>query len=263
METRQMVTKSRLITDLKQLGVSAGMKVFVHSSMKEIGWIPGGAQSIIEALQEVVTADGLIMMAAQSTDNSDPKNWSRPAVPEDWWETIRQEMPAYDPAKTATRAIGKVPELFRTFPDVKRSAHPMWSVTAWGNEAAAFVAGHTIENGFGPGSPLEKFIEADGQILHLGSPWNATTVWHYAEYGIDRPDEESGCKVNQAGQEVFITYRHRMIDSDPFGPIGEGLTHESFVTTGKVGQATSHLVSAKESIPVVMFQLNALNSWLS
>ena len=115
METRQMVTKSKLITDLIQLGVSPGMKVFVHSSMKEIGWIPGGAQSIIEALQEVVTADGLIMMAAQSTDNSDPKNWSRPAVPEDWWETIRQEMPAYDPAKTADTRHRKSPG---TFPDV-------------------------------------------------------------------------------------------------------------------------------------------------
>ena len=263
METRQMVTKSMLIADLKQLRVTPGMKVFVHSAMKQIGWIPGGAQALIEALQEVITPDGLIMMAAQSTDNSDPKNWSRPAVPEDWWETIRQEMPAYDPAKTPTRSIGKVPELFRTFPDVKRSAHPMWSVTAWGKDAEMFVAGHTIENGFGPGSPLEKFIEADGQILHIGSPWDSTTVWHYAEYGIDRPLEESGCKMRQGDEEVFIRYQHRIIDSDPFGPIGEGMMDEPFVTTGKVGQATSHLVSAKASIPVVMLQLNALNSWLS
>ena len=56
METRQMVTKSRLITDLKQLGVTAGMKVFVHSAMKQIGWIPGGAQALIEALHPIIFA---------------------------------------------------------------------------------------------------------------------------------------------------------------------------------------------------------------
>ncbi len=263
MEVNQMVTKSDLIRDLKQLGVKPGMKVFVHSAMKQIGWVPGGAQAVIEAVQEVVTETGLIMMATQSTDNSDPKNWSRPAVPEEWWETVRQEMPAYDKRKTPTRSVGKVPELFRTFPGVERSDHPMWSVAAWGKDAAEFVADHTLENGFGPGSPIERFIEADGQILHIGSPWDSTTVWHYAEYGIERPDIESGCKIKRGDDEEFVHYWHRLIDSEPFGPIGEGFTDEPFVTSGKIGRATSHLVSAKESIPVVMFQLSALNSWLS
>ena len=202
------------------------------------------------------------MMPAQSTDNSDPKNWSQPAVPEEWWETIRREMPAYDPAKTVTRGIGRVPEVFRTYPGVVRSDHPMWSVTAWGKDAATFVADHTLENGFGPGSPIERFIEADGQILHIGSPWDTTTVWHYAEYGLNRPDVEDGCKIKEGTTERFIHYRHRQIDSDAFGPIGEALESADFVTSGLIGQAKSYRIDAKASIPVVMLQLKALDQWL-
>ncbi|WP_214860666.1 aminoglycoside N(3)-acetyltransferase [Exiguobacterium sp. s161] len=262
METRNMVTKSQIKEALRELGVTPGMKLFVHTSLKQIGWIPGGVQALIEALQEVVTTEGLIMMPAQSTDNSDPKNWSQPAVPEEWWETIRREMPAYDPAKTVTRGIGRVPEVFRTYPGVVRSNHPMWSVTAWGKDATTFVADHTLENGFGPGSPIERFIEADGQILHIGSPWDTTTVWHYAEYGLNRPDVEDGCKVKEGSTERFIHYRHRQIDSDAFGPIGEGLESADFVTSGLIGQAKSYRIDAKASIPVVMLQLKALDQWL-
>ncbi|MCY1691590.1 AAC(3) family N-acetyltransferase [Exiguobacterium sp. SL14] len=111
METRNMVTKSQIKEALRELGVTPGMKLFVHTSLKQIGWIPGGVQALIEALQEVVTSEGLIMMLKQSTDNSDPKNWSQLAVPEEWWETIRREMLTYDPAKTVTRGIGRVPSL--------------------------------------------------------------------------------------------------------------------------------------------------------
>ena len=79
----QTITK-----DLKALGVEKGMTIIVHSSLSSIGWISGGAVAVVEALMKVVTEEGTIIMPTQSSDLSDPKHWSRPPVPEDWWQII-------------------------------------------------------------------------------------------------------------------------------------------------------------------------------
>lgn len=257
-----LVTKDMIKESIKQMGVTEGMALFVHSSLKQIGWIPGGAQTLITALMETVGEDGLIMMAAQSTDNSDPKNWMNPPVPEEWWQTIRDELPAFDPARTVTRGIGVVPELFRTYPGVYRSAHPMWSVSAWGKGAADIVSDHTLEAGFGPGSPIDKFLGRDGHVLHLGSPWDSTTVWHFAEYGIEGEVIEYGCAMIEDGERVFKTFSHLDIDSEMFGPIGTSLIGKEYVKSGRLGNAEVHLVSARESMPEVMLQLNSMRNWL-
>jgi aminoglycoside 3-N-acetyltransferase len=36
-------------------------------------------------------------------------------------------------------------------------------------------------HGFGPGSPLAKLVEADGQVLLLGVPPDRLTILHHAE----------------------------------------------------------------------------------
>ena len=41
-----------------------------------------------------------------------------------WWETIRQEMPAFMPDLTVTREMGIVAETFRKQNGVLRSDHP-------------------------------------------------------------------------------------------------------------------------------------------
>jgi aminoglycoside 3-N-acetyltransferase len=151
-------TRQSLLSDLRQLGLTPGMTVMVHSSLSSLGWVCGGPVTVVQALMDVVTATGTLVMPTHPTDYSDPADWQAPRVPADWWPIIRETMPAFDPQVTPTRGMGQIVEVFRTWPYVLRSSHPAVSFAAWGQHAEAIVMGHSLDDsqrrGFSPGEPL-------------------------------------------------------------------------------------------------------------
>ena len=62
----------------------------VHTSLSSLGYVCGGAQSVIEALLESVGEEGTIMMPTQSWKNLDPKTGVYWQEPEEWWDVIRE-----------------------------------------------------------------------------------------------------------------------------------------------------------------------------
>ena len=51
-----------MITKLREVGLEKGDTVMVHTSLKRMGYVCGGAQTVIEALMDVVGEAGTIMM---------------------------------------------------------------------------------------------------------------------------------------------------------------------------------------------------------
>ena len=92
---KKIVTKKDIINGLTQMGLRSGMIVEVHSSLSSFGYVVGGAQTIVDALMEVITPAGTIIMPYQTCDNSEPSLWVNPPVEPESYKYIRENMPAY------------------------------------------------------------------------------------------------------------------------------------------------------------------------
>jgi aminoglycoside 3-N-acetyltransferase len=100
----------------------------------------------------------------------------------EWRAAYEDELPPFDPATSeATRDNGRLPERIRTWPAAHRSRQPEASVVAVGARAAWITAEHPWDDPYGPGSPLAKLVEAEGQVLMLGAPLETITLLHHAE----------------------------------------------------------------------------------
>lgn len=256
MYTKQLIehtdlprTRESLLKDLKTLGVKEGMTLIVHTSLKSIGWVNGGAQAVILALMDAVTEDGTLVLQAHSADLSDPAEWENPPIPESWWETVRHTMPAFDPDTTPTYHLGKIPELFRTFPNVYRSNHPVMSVAAWGKNARLLTEEHQLDYGFGPGTPLAKAYELDASVLFIGTGFDTHTSFHLAEVLTDvRKHVKKGSPILENGKQVWKTYDEIEYDDEDFEEIGNAFKKVAEIREGKVGSAESMLFNQVQSV---------------
>src|SRR5690554_4784310 len=180
--TKRPNTINSLVKDFKELGLEAGDVVIAHFAMSKMGWVSGGAEAVILALKEVITDEGTIVMPAQSAGNSDPEDWENPPVPKEWFETIRNSIPVYNPKTTPTRGIGVIPELFRTFPGVIRSNHPHASFTSFGKLKNEIITNHELSPMFGINSPLGNLYKIkNSKILLVGTTFETSTALNLSE----------------------------------------------------------------------------------
>ena len=96
MADERIVTESSLITDLRAIGVGAGQSIMLHASVSAIGWIVGGPDVLIHALQECIGVNGTLMMFAGWEER--PGHFPR-------WSPERQAAylsacPAFDPKQS-------------------------------------------------------------------------------------------------------------------------------------------------------------------
>ena len=247
-KTETLATVKSLQTDFKALGIEKGMVLVVHSSLSAMGWVCGGAVAVIIALQEVLGETGTLVMPTHSTGLSDPCQWENPPVPEAWWQTIRETMPAYDPDITPTRSMGKIAETFRKQNGVLRSAHPQSSFCARGPQASYIINNHALAYGMGEHSPLARIYDLHGSVLLLGVDHSRNTSIHLAEYRADFPSKRvvrEGAPISQAGSRVWTTFENIDVNDSDFDRLGEDFLRSDVgkvVQQGKVGIANCQLM---------------------
>ena len=262
--TPQPITATSLTADLRRLGLASGMTVMVHSSLSAIGWVVGGAHAVVDALLQAVADDGTIMMPTHSGACSDPSSWENPPVPEAWWSTIREEMPAYDPDLTPTLGMGAIVECFRHTPGVLRSAHPTVSAAALGPDAAELVGEHTFEAGMGEGSPQSRLYDLDGQILLLGVTHSNNTSLHLSEHRAapsHAPTSVYSSPMLVDGRRRWVTHTNLLDDETDFDEIGAAFAHTGAELTGAVGLATARLMPARALVDFGAEWMRANRSW--
>lgn len=249
------ITINDLVRDLEALGVRRGMILLVHSSLSSIGgWIPGGAEAVILALEEALGNEGTLVMPAHSSNLTDPETWGNPPAAEEWWQLIRDEMPPYDPDFTVTTGMGTIPETFRKQTEVVRSSHPQLSFAARGPLAEQLMLPHELDFGLGEQSPLARMYHSGAYVLQLGTGYGTNTSFHLAEYRSDWKGKEivaSRAPVRRTPDRTeWAAYQDISFHSDDFEQLGEAFEAacpDAWVR-GQIGKAPSIL--AKQQVMV-------------
>ncbi len=154
---------SDLAAALRSLGVRPGGDLLVHSSLRSLGRVPGGAETVVRGLLAALGDAGTLLLPALS------------------YEFVRSHNPVFDVRGTPSN-VGLIPEHFRLRPGTLRSVHPTHSVCAVGPRADRFLAAHLEDSTpVGPHSPFRGLRDAGGQILMLGCGLRPNTSMHGIE----------------------------------------------------------------------------------
>lgn len=239
-------TIGSLTDDLSALGVAPGMVLLVHSSLSSLGWVCGGAPAVVLALEKALGPEGTLVMPSHSGDLSDPSRWRNPPVPEEWWDCIRRETPAYDMDLTPTRGVGAIPECFRKQRGTLRSAHPEASFAARGPMAEEITGCDSLDFPTGDKTPLARLYDLDGWVLLLGTGFECVSSLHLAEYRA----AYAGRKVIRCGSPVMVDGERRWVEYDDvqsddsvFPRIMAGFVEGGAnVRSGRVGRGTAMLM---------------------
>ena len=253
MSETPLITKSRLVSDLRQLGIEAGQAVMLHASVKAIGWVVGGPDVVLEAIFDILTPDGTLLMLISWEDST----YEIPDWPPDKQQVYLQECPPFDPARSrAYRGWGILTEYLRTWPGSYRSANPDESFAAVGRLAEWLTANHSLQYGLGPDCPVAKLCEAGGKVLVLGSPMHDVTLIHYSEHMAKVPHKP----VYRYSVPVIEDGSRKWVDIEEYDtnkPIGDWtgedyfkiITREALQARigrqGKVGAADSYFYDAQ------------------
>jgi aminoglycoside 3-N-acetyltransferase len=171
-QSGQGLTKDDLKQSLLNAGIQPGDHLMVHASLSKMGFIEGGADTVVDVLKEAVGTLGIVLMPTSPIARLQLDYVS--------------DYPLFDVLNTPS-AMGKISEVFRTSDGVVRSYHPTEPVAAWGKKAYEYIKDHTANNTpYHWDSPYGKLIQHGGKILYIGVTLdNAGTHLHTLEDALD------------------------------------------------------------------------------
>ena len=164
------VVYSDILNAAKALEIQSTDTLIIHSSMKSLGYVEGGPDTVIDAFLEAVKDGTLLFPTLCQAD------WAH--VYENWH-------------MDAPSAVGLLTNVFRKRPNAYRSNQATHSVAAMGKDAVWFTqthgetgkrAGNMGDTPFAADSPWEKMYNRNTKILMLGVDPRYCTMRHYAEY---------------------------------------------------------------------------------
>ena len=240
---RKGYSRFDLARDLRTAGIHEGDILVVHSALSKVGWVLGGPQEVIHALQDVLGPAGTLVMPTFSFSLA---GW---------------QLPPFDPWKTASR-VGILTDTFWRQRDVLRSHHPTHSVAAWGCHAHEFIDGPLSYGPLGTGSPLDRVREAGGRILLLGVGQNRNSTVHLAEaraempylsvcFTIDADYDEAWYRDEPGGEAKFLPIREMPGSSEGFELLDDLLVDLGVSTRVVVGEAPCQLMQSERLCAVV------------
>jgi len=173
-----MLTKDIIVTALAELGIEKDSVLLVHSSLKALGYIDGGADTVIDSLHAIIP-DGTLVMPTLSQKN---------------WETVFEDWHLDRPSE-----VGLITEVFRRRENSLRSDNATHSVAASGRNAADIVGGDPKGGArygifgdycFSSESPWQRMYDSrtrygvKAYVMFWGCTMKYNTFKHFSEYRL-------------------------------------------------------------------------------
>lgn len=161
----KIYTKEDIFKQLSDMGAPRDKVVLMHSSLRLIGRVEGGAEGLLDALIEYFTADGGLF-----------------CVPTHTWANLKQEI-TLDLGDSKT-CLGAFSDIAAADPRAIRSHNPTHSMAVFGNRerALGFVKGEIgVSSGTHPDSCYGRIYREGGYIMLVGVSHNKNTYLHCVE----------------------------------------------------------------------------------
>lgn len=164
--------KQQLKGQLESMGLKGDETILIHSSMKAIGAVDGGADTVLDAWMEYFK-DGLLLLPTHT------------------WKTVNADNPVYNPYTTPS-CVGLLTNMFMKRDGVIRSLHPTHSMSGYGKNAAEYLAGEEYNNTpCTPGGCYDRLKEVGGKVLLVGVGHERNTYIHSVEEVLNVPNRLS------------------------------------------------------------------------
>ena len=224
----------KMAEDFRALGLKKDDVVLMHSSLSSLGFVEGGADTVIDTLLSVLS-EGTLLMPALS------------------YQFCRPETP-YFSAKDTPSCIGAIPEAFRKREGTLRSIHPSHSVCGVGKYAEEILREHIKDSTpVGPSSAFALLPKYGGKVLMLGCGIGPNTSIHGVEELVTpvylyRDGEFPFTLVDENGTESVKNYKfhgfHCFPDKNYIQRYAR-LKNLMDIPSGRVLDAECHLIDAK------------------
>lgn len=240
-----MVDRQRILDDLRRLGLREGDHVLTHSSLKSLGQVDGGAETVIGAIRTCVGPTGTAIFPTHT--------WAPGQGPD--------TPPAFN-ARTSPSVVGLISETARRTPGGVRSLSPTHSVVAFGGQAEFITGGHhRSPTPVGSDSPYDRLGQVGGKILLLGVDHERNTTLHMMEELLGFayhmiPGAATYDIFDADGNPVTVTARFHLWGAPRnFNGVEPMLLAEGAQVNGTVGNATARLVDAARMRELVLARL--------
>ena len=232
------LTKEILKEGFADLGIKPGTNLIVHSSLKSFGKVAGGADTVIDAICELITDEGTLVMP--SFNHGEPY----------------RQGGICDILNTPT-SNGIIPETFRKRDDVIRSIHPTHSFAAWGKNKEYYTEDHQKSGCFGVDSPLYRLMKNDGYCLLIGVGYEEGNTFHHCVEAC----EGAKCVPSFYEEYPMLDADGKLITATRFAwrekdcPITDGATYAEFMKPiekkSKIGDATVILYKLSDAYQII------------
>ncbi|MEA1873468.1 MAG: AAC(3) family N-acetyltransferase [Bacteroidota bacterium] len=236
---QRKLNKADLVNQIRNIGVKAGDLLHLKVSMRSIGEIDGGAETLLDALLEVVGDKGTLV--------SDAFIHVYPLPLDD---TQAQQI-----ADDNTRSYaGAFANAMINHPDMLRSSHPIQKFAAIGHHAKALCGNHTEQSG--GYDLLNEMAKMNAVNLTIGKRVVGVGTTHVAIelVGLRRRHLNMGINYRNAQGEV------KLAKVDWNGGCAYGFPKfipfyeqdGAVLGLGKIGEANALLTSMKETLRIEM-----------